>query len=65
MGHFPCHSVVKMPDFRDFQTCSIFCISFAGEPHFELSTEFPTCFVTVADRLAMHGRVGAGKQLSL
>ena len=26
---------------RSFQTCNIFCILFAWEPHFELSTEFP------------------------
>ena len=65
VGHFPSRSMVEMPDFRGASRLIIFSVfRFLKNPILNWLPNFPACFATVADRLAMRGGAGAGKQLS-
>ena len=62
VGHFPSHSVVKMPDIQSASRLKIFSVShLGGNPILNWLLNFPACFATVANRSAMCGRAGAGK----
>ena len=55
-GPFPTRSMVEMPDIRSASRLiifSVFCL--AGISLFIFAIDFPTCFVTVADRPIMCG----------
>ena len=65
VGHFPSCSMVEMPDIQGASRLvifSVFCLH--GNPILNRVPNFPACSVTVADRSAMLGCAGAGKQLS-
>ena len=65
VGNFPSRNMVEMPDIREASRLvifSVFCLR--GNPILNWVPNFPACSVTVADRSAMGGRAGAGKQLS-
>ena len=65
VGHFPSRSVVQMPDIRGVSRLLIFSVfHLRGNPILNWVPNFPACFTTVADKSAMRGRAGAGKQLS-
>ena len=65
MGHFPSRSVVEIPDIRGASRLTIFSVfRLHGNPTLNRVSNFPACFATLADKSAMRGRAGAGKQLS-
>ena len=56
----PSRAVVEMPDIRITSRPIIFSLLCLGEISlFIFATDVPTCFATVADRSAMHGRARA------
>ena len=57
--------MVELPDIQGASRLIIFSVfGLHGNPILNRLPNFPASFATVADRSTMHGRVGAGKQLS-
>ena len=62
VGHFLSCNMVKMPDIQSASRLIIFSVFGLGRnPILNQLPDFPACFATVADRLAMRGHAGAGK----